>query len=308
MADDATENVRISTVRPGLVVTLKTSIRGNVNYAKRNLENKFEDDGTHVVEWETKKTVLDPEEYDRASKTRARARNIISMACITTPNLGLLCPKENKDNLIAAIKAARAIVREFNQTTNMTTISVSPIISEIVDNDVMAVKAISSEIADLMALMQKGIADVDVESIRKAANNALKVGGMLTPAANEKVKEAVELARKAARNIVKAGDTAANEIDRSTISAIAKKRSAFLDLEDGVELATPVVVNKRAVEMESVEAKPKKRERILSGREPTVDLPLPSAGEVVAGETPVADTPTPNKPKPARARLVDADL
>lgn len=253
--------VSTSTIRPGLLVSLKTSLHGNVRYDKRNLGNTTTDDGASVVEWETTRTVYDPIEHKLASKVRQDARNRISAACIGTA-FGLLCPNDRRDELDKAVREARAKVREFNATAKLTTVRVYVVAGYIADNDVEAMKAIASEVQDLFRTMEKGIENVDAAAIRDAASRALKVGQMLTPQANERVKDAVKMARDVARKIVKAGESAAQEVDKQAIKAIAAKRTAFLDLTEADDLVD-IKGTGRAVELEAAAPLPTiKRERL----------------------------------------------
>jgi hypothetical protein len=54
--------IKTSTLRPGYLVSLKTSVRGNVKYSKVNLESQTTEDGVAVAKWETGAT---PDESGR---------------------------------------------------------------------------------------------------------------------------------------------------------------------------------------------------------------------------------------------------
>jgi hypothetical protein len=243
-----------------LLVSLKTTIYGNVKYQKRTLANTMTEDGASVAEWETTRTIFDPEEHKRATKVRQNARNMIADACIST-GFGLLCPADRRERLTETVKAAREIVREFNATATLSTVRVYVIAGYIADNDEEAMRAIAAEVKDLFTSMEQGIQGMDAAAIRDAASRALKVGQMLQPEASESVKEAVKLARDVARKITKAGETAAQEVDQQAIKAISAKRTAFLDLTGEFE-DVDIKGTGRAVEMEpEVEVKLPKRKR-----------------------------------------------
>jgi soluble cytochrome b562 len=232
--------IQTSTLRPGLLVSLKTSIAGNVRYAKKTLEAEhIVDGGVQQARWETERTVSDPVEHEAAKKVRSRASALINGVC-STSSFGLLCPEANEDKLAEAIVEARKLAEEFNQESRLTRISVNVLTGRIAPDDVEAVAAINSEISALMADMQSGIERVDVKSIREAANRVKQLGDMLTADAQAKVQIAVETARKAARAIAKADEMSeAQKVDRSAIRKIADMQRGFLDLEEGAEIAAP---------------------------------------------------------------------
>jgi hypothetical protein len=68
--------ITTSTLRPGFLVSLKTSLRGNVHYERTDIA----DEGA-VQEWNTKRTIEDPEEHDRAKKARAKASAAVRRVC-----------------------------------------------------------------------------------------------------------------------------------------------------------------------------------------------------------------------------------
>ncbi len=220
-----------STLRPGLLVLLKTSMRGNVRHDRRNKRNVTTATGADVKEWETTRTVFDPEEHDRASKVRQKARNLIATACVTT-SFGLLCLKENVAELEAARLEARRLVREFNRTAKISRVRVYVMASEMADNDADAMQAVAAEVADIIEQMQKGVRELKPDAIRAAAAQALKVGQMLLPNQQERIKETVAIARATARGYVKAGEVAARVVDELAIQALQSKRTHFLDMSD----------------------------------------------------------------------------
>jgi hypothetical protein len=105
---------------------------------------------------------------------------------------------------------------------------------------VEAVKAINSEVRELLADMETGLKNMDPKVIRQAASKAKEVGGMLTAEAAARVQIAIDAARASATAMVKAGEQAAAEVDLSTIRRIKEMRTSFLDLDEENEIARPV--------------------------------------------------------------------
>lgn len=232
--------IQSSTLRPGLLVSLKTAVVGNVRYSKQTIdEDHVVEDGARVAKWETERVITDPREHEEATKVRSKARNMVSLVCANSA-FGLLCPEEKAPELEKAVADARALVDEFNGRARLTRIDVYVIAGRIAPDDVEAVRALNSEMRDLMATMERGLQNLNVQTVRDAANKARSVGQMLSPQAQERVKTAVEAARAAARKIVQAGEAGAVEIDQQAINAIAAQRTAFLDLDiEHQDIATP---------------------------------------------------------------------
>ncbi len=221
-----------STLRPGFLVGLKTSVSGNVLYTKEVIENEHRiRTGALRMAWQTERTITDPEEHKKASQARMKARQIISSVCAKSA-FGLLCPKNQLPKLELAVREAERIVATFNRSARLTVVEVRVLKGEIANNDLEAIRSIKSEVRELLRDMSDGVQNLDVGKVREAANKARNIGSMLSPEAAEKIKGAIDAARSAARKITKAGETAAQEIDRTALTAIAQARTAFLDVDN----------------------------------------------------------------------------
>ena len=235
--------MQTSTLRPGLLVSVKTSIRGNVSYKTQDIERDHVDPvtGERRASWQTERTVYDPEEHERAVKARSAARSAIQTVCAHSA-FGLICPEAQADKLDAAIAKARSICDGFNAGASISVVQFNVLVGRISPDDVEAVKAINSEIRDLMDTMAQGLAAMDVQKVRDAANKAKSVGKILDANAQERVQKAIDVAREAAKAIVKAGEAGAIEIDEVSIRRITEARTSFLDLDEVIttEVHTPV--------------------------------------------------------------------
>lgn len=228
----------LHTLRPGLLVSMQTSLRGNVSYHVED-RAKTAKDNTEVEEWRTRRTIADRDEHERAIRVRTQARGKILSVCSASA-FGLLCPNSKESELREAIAEARSIAEEFNSTASMTRMSVNVIFGRIAQDDVEAVRAISGEIRGLMEDMQAGVKTLDVKAIRDAANKAKAVGEMLSPEAQGRLQVAIDTARTAARKINKAGEAAAKEVDRQAIAKIDMARTSFLDVNvEAAQVAKP---------------------------------------------------------------------
>jgi len=276
--------IKTSTLRPGLLVSLRTILSGNVSYQTQTIEAEHAtDDGQRRAKWETLKTVTDPEEHEAGKVARGKARSAVSRVCSWSA-FGLLCPEANAAELEAAIADARKTADAFNEGAKVTRLSVYVLTGRIAADDVEAAKAINSEVRELLDTMARGVSGLDPEAIREAANRARGLGQMLNPETEARLRVAIEAARNVARQIVKAGESAAIEVDRLALRKIAESRTAFLDLSDADEIAAPVA----------------------SGRAVDLEAPAPDDDEPEAeAEAPASDEPATVRATGVSARTLD---
>src|SRR5262245_1666777 len=161
----------IATLRPGLLVHARTTVKGHVKYKTLELEqDHITISGEGRARWETERTIKDPEEQKRASKVRSAARSKIQSACVKAGEFGLMCPVEREDKLRQAVREARQLAEEFNETATWTYVGVTVLIGRVSSNDVEAVRAINEQVRDLVEAMSDGVKQLDPAAIRKAAN------------------------------------------------------------------------------------------------------------------------------------------
>ena len=237
--------MKLSTMKPGLLVSLKTSVTGGVQYFRHEIEKEHTDEsGALVARWETSRNIPDPQEFEAAATARSKARSIVSAACCSS-SFGLLCPSDQQDALEVAIREAQEVAAAHNRVAQRTHVEVYVLVGRIAQDDAEAVRAISAEIRELLDAMQAGIKAADPEAIRDAANKARALGGMLSENVSGKVSEAITEARKAAREIVKrvqkSGELAADVVKELSVQRIEGARFSFLDMEGGavVEAEAP---------------------------------------------------------------------
>lgn len=265
--------IQASTLRPGLLVGLKTSVVGNVKYSKVVIAPDQEtEEGALIGKWETERTISDRKEHEEAIKVRAKARNTVTAVCAQSA-FGLLCPEANAPILEAAVAEARKLADEFNAKARLTRIHVYVIAGRIAADDAEAVRALNFEISGLLSTIETGLRNLDVKTVREAANRARNVGRILSPQAQERVNVAITAAREAAKKIIKASEVGAAEIDLIAIEAVQKSRTAFLDLDEASEIAAPVA------EARAVDLVPEHRE---AGFEPGVTDPVPTRPTYIA--------------------------
>lgn len=242
-----------SVIRPGLLVSLKSTVKGGVSYQRIELQPDKEKvdagDEADVSRWETTRVIEDKEEYEAATKCRSMALSLIRKECNATA-FGLLCPEDREAALDEAIKAARKVVDLHNEKAVHTQVAIFAIKGRVASNDAEAARAITSEIALLVQQMDAGIEKFKPDEIRKAADRARELSGMLSDEKAAKVNEAIKQARKAAREIVKRIEKEGE--DRNIVlkdiqrGQIESARIAFLDMSGEADM--PAEASMPAVE------------------------------------------------------------
>lgn len=230
-----------STLRPGLLVSLHTRIRGGSMVSRTRAEKEDAPDGTTIERWESTRTTLDEDEYERARKCRIAASSRIRRCCVQT-SFGMLCPAGSDEEaaLESGIVAARKIAEAFNATAKHSQVEIRILRGRIAQTDQEAASAIAGEIGDLLERMQSGIEQMKPDAIRSAASQARKTMGMLDPGKQEIIAGAVKQARKAARAIVKrvekGGEEAAEVLRTVKRDQLNRARFAFLELSGEAEI------------------------------------------------------------------------
>lgn len=235
-----------SILKPGILVSLHTELRGGVTYTRTDLDAEARD-GVDVARWETTRVIEDPAEHKRAEQARSKAGNLIRSVCAKTA-FGLLCPVSRETELDAAVRDARQVADDFNASSNYARVRVYTIKGRIASTDEEAARAIASEVRGLLADMERGVRSADAGLIRDAANRAKQLGGVLGAERADKIEGAVKAARDAARAIVrrveKDGEEAARVVRSLSVAPIEEARAAFLDLDEdtheAIEALPPV--------------------------------------------------------------------
>jgi hypothetical protein len=250
--------MKTTVLKPGYLVSLKTTIRGGVNYRRRDIEASHQTDtGAAVSKWETEREIPDPAEFEAATVARGKARSLVTAVCCPS-SFGLLCPLAEEGRLQESIAAARAIADAHNAGAGISRVEVYVLVGQVARDDQEAARAIGSEMRDLMAQMDEGIRRADPEAIREAANKARAMGAMLSEDVSGTVNQAIDQARKAARELVKrvekAGEPAALVIAELASDRIQAARFSFLDLDEIQEAPAESAPSARPIDLEPAPA------------------------------------------------------
>jgi hypothetical protein len=223
------------TIKPGLLVSVRTYLDGGVTYTRVNCGTKVED-GKSVTKWRTTRTIDNPKEHTRAVKARSRASNLVRSCCLRTP-FGLVCLQAKEEKLQAAITQARTVCKEWNARAKHYQIDIRTFQGRIASDDRQAISAMAAELRSLARDMKRGVRNGDVKAIREAASTAKRMGAMLDSTELQgDIDSAVKSARKAARQLVKRVDKQGEEVEKVVASLVTapieQMRIAFIDVDD----------------------------------------------------------------------------
>jgi hypothetical protein len=227
-------------IQPGLLVSLSGRISGGINYYRQTLEYPhLTESGQERSRWNNTKIVIDPEEMEKAVKTRDKCRSLVKSVC-SSAEFGLLCPEDRKPELIERVAEARSLAAGFNLSAVHTNISIRVFWGVVAQDDVRAVQSIAEEVRNLLEGMQTGLAELDAKKVRALADKAVRMKQVLVADRGTSLDIAVRAARAAATRIVAAGEAVALEIDRNAIRTIGMARTSFLDIRDSDDDQEPV--------------------------------------------------------------------
>lgn len=224
-------------LKPGILVSLKTTLVGGVSYERRDLEREHATEtGASEARWETRRQIDDPAEHARATKVRSEASSLIRKVC-TASAFGLLCPLAKVAELDAACAAARELCDLHNAAAQSTAVRIYVLRGQIATSDEEAATAIASEVKALLERMKSGIGSRDAAAIREAAGQVKEISSILSDEDAAKVQVSIEAARKAARQLTKAekpdGKPASEQDLLAATQAVEMtlSRFAFLDVD-----------------------------------------------------------------------------
>jgi vacuolar-type H+-ATPase subunit H len=280
ITETTSASVKSTVIRPGWLVSVNTKLSGGVEYRRIALDASGEpaQPGAEVTKWETIKTVIDPVEYERATKTRSKARSLITKVCHGSA-FGDLCPEDQIGGLDAAAREADRLIAEFNATAKHSKISMFVLKGHVASDDASAARAITAELASLVVDMKAGIETFDAESIREAADRARELSAMLDDSQKTKIDGAIAQARKAAREITKR--ITKNGEDKATVlldiqrGQIESARIAFLDMSEALAApaeALPAIEAQRFADLDVTDDDTSGEAEPVKAPSPTLDL------------------------------------
>lgn len=223
---------RHNVIRPGFLVSLKTTLIGNISYHKVVLEREHIDaDGAEKAKWQTERVIGDRREHDAGRKAQADARAKITSVCTNTA-FGLLCPEDQADVLQNAIREAKEVAAQFNRTARLSRVNVYAIVGKIAPDRFDVVEAMASEALTLLDQMTAGIRNREPAEIRTAANELRKLGDMFSENGRAQLKTAIDAGRGAARKIGKTPGVPASDLEREALNVISGIRRGFARLAE----------------------------------------------------------------------------
>jgi hypothetical protein len=220
-------------MKPGILVDLGTTVTGGVHYQREEIDEHVEEDGTEVVEWNTKRMMEDAEEHREAARLRSQIVRLFYAICTKTGRGALLCPDSREDELNEAIGKAHEIADEFNAKASYTFVDFDIFKGRISETDEENTRALANQIKRMLDDIDEGVRGCDPKLIRDARNRAKKISQMIDNGQARRVTAAAEAATEAAnqiaKRVIREGENGEKVIADLKLDAIRKARFSFLD-------------------------------------------------------------------------------
>ena len=224
-------------VRPGIFPNIRTSVvdkhYGATDKDHQVLVDRIRADGYSEKKTQNTTVRVDPEEWDRASKVRLKARSLVVSVCAKTP-WGLIADLDREDDLAGAFLAARAQVDEFNEGSSHYEVKASWFPGVTSGTDASEAANVRVEVIDMVNRLDAALKSADVRNIRKICGDELRQVNMLLDPDIEQhkaVKALIRRAQETARALVKAGEDNADAIVEvlrdADMSPVAAARAQF---------------------------------------------------------------------------------
>ena len=265
------ETTETALLKPGRMVSLRSTVRGGVEYDREDLPTACDcaladgpraevrgpdhatscpmGEGEAVKAWKTVRRIKDPVEWKRAKAVRGRAVAKVWHACVFT-EFGLVLPDDRRAKFEEILTEQRQLVHEHNKTTQHTHVTLRVLRSRL-ERDEETETSLAAEVDEVVEDMEACAAASDVDGARKTALKAQKLTAIFSSDVAARVMEKVKAARDAATAAAKAArDAAKPKVDDEEEEA-AKEAKA---------------VKKAAKEAKAAEAKAAKEAKAADGK------------------------------------------
>lgn len=241
-------------VKPGLLVVIKSSVRGGAEYDRREMSTDDVDPAgaEQVRAWATVQRVFDPDELAGAKAVRGRAVGWLWARVAQTP-YGLVVTDDRVHAFDAALAKARAAVDAFNGGARHVRVTLRVLKTRLLLEEAAAAfeEAAEEAVEELDARDFKTAEDV--EEIRKVADRAADFAAVLRGDLAERVLAKIREARAAATAAAKevrgdapAADRPAKSKKTPKVRAADAEALARLDSQVSAAAATAAALRSKA--------------------------------------------------------------
>ena len=249
------------TFEPSVLIIPNISVNGGVEYDTAVKGTHIDEQGREVTEWETIKRVLDPAERAEAvNLARTIKRAIRNDTGSVETKFGLVCPTSNGDSIDPAEADIRRRVAEFNSRSRYSKLSFTPMFVEIASDDERAIAAMTQNMLEAMADLEKAMKAMDVKRTKDIINKLVGMDQLLPEGRGQAIKDLVKTVRKQANRFAKVCREKGEEVARAEAaiksSVVSRARFAVFGSvadEEEPEQAEPETL---AQETEAVEEAP----------------------------------------------------
>ncbi len=230
----------VQTIKPGILIAGKASIKGGIHYKRDYEEPIFEEDSL-IREWHTQQLVDDEKEHASAKKLQNKIASMINRICAHTP-IGPICRNERKDELVGVLAEIRAQRDTFNNKAKTCQITTHHALFEVQSDNQTAVAAIADQVAEMADKVNSALTVQDLKALRQTPKRWLK--GMSPDAImelDEEKRNAIlararaELIRKAIADVRGVHQLLPQSASKEMVSVVVKARDIARKLCKRVE-------------------------------------------------------------------------
>ena len=186
-------------LKPGVLVVVKSSVRGGAEYDRQELSTDGLDPAgaKQIRSWQTVQRVSDPDELAEARRVRGYAVGAIWNRASVTP-YGLIVSDDRLEALAEAVERARERVDAFNAKARHVRVTLRVLKTRLVPEE--ASEAFEAEAEETLEDLEARVdaESLDVEETRKAADRATALAEVLDGSLASRVLAKIQEARAAA--------------------------------------------------------------------------------------------------------------
>ncbi len=256
-----TNGITTTDLRPCLLVNLDCSRRGGQHYTRANERVIPTEDGSEKSEWETEKTIDNPDEFAEATSLQGKAKRAFAKLGRHTPG-GIVVNRDKQDEVNALIEEWNASFDEFNTRATTTEVNFWVWVFDVTGENVSNLQVLIDQLADYLESLEQAVRGVEPAEIRDVLKRLGGFTDLLPETVGLSLTKAVASAKKRADNI--SGGT-------RRIKLLETKLAEELGVEDPAEIEAAVQQVLAAPLTEDIVKKARRIAKLTEAKQGAVD-------------------------------------
>jgi len=195
--------LNISDLPPCTILTYDVSRRGGQSYSRANEILLKDQDGEEIKQWETIKTTLDKDEFEKASSLQTKIKYALSKLGAFSP-LGVIVRSERRTEVEAVVAEWEKKVEEFNSTAVHSKLDCWAMIHDLSGSNAQQMEKIIDNLNGVLSDLGDSLETLDPKTIRDTLQRMAGMTEILPDTAADIVNGAIKKARKQASDLSRA--------------------------------------------------------------------------------------------------------